>query len=93
MLTVEELDSLQGRLTAINDHHSAQAAEAQNRNSYILSIVAAIFLPLGFITGLFGVNVAGMPGTDAAWAFAGLCLVSVVIGAALYGAFRWRGWL
>lgn len=91
--TVEALESSRERLAAIQDHLDAQTALKLGRNSYILSVMAAIFLPLGFLTGLFGVNVAGMPGTDAAWAFAGLCLVSVVIGAALYGAFRWRGWL
>ncbi|MGI9354547.1 MAG: CorA family divalent cation transporter [Rhizobiaceae bacterium] len=31
-------------------------------NTYALSIVAAIFLPLGFLTGLLGINVGGMPG-------------------------------
>ncbi len=93
MLTVEELDSLQGRLTAINDHHSAQAAEAQNRNSYILSIVAAIFLPLGFITGLFGVNVGGMPGVDNPAAFTILCVSMAVISLASLVVMRWLKWI
>ncbi|MGK7651418.1 CorA family divalent cation transporter [Roseovarius sp. B08] len=63
-LAVEELESMIGRMQAVQDHHATQADQRQNRNGYILSIVAAVFLPLGFITGLFGVNVAGMPGVD-----------------------------
>ncbi|ASM74228.1 MULTISPECIES: zinc transporter ZntB [Roseobacteraceae] len=93
MLTVEELDSLQGRLTAINDHHAAQAAAAQNRNSYILSIVAATFLPLGFITGLFGVNVGGMPGVDSPAAFAILCLSMLGITLMTFVVMRWFKWI
>lgn len=93
MLTVEELDSLQGRLTAINDHHNARAAEAQNRNSYILSIVAAIFLPLGFITGLFGVNVGGMPGVDNPAAFTMLCISMAAVSVVSLVVMRWLKWI
>ncbi|WP_415922207.1 zinc transporter ZntB [Tateyamaria sp. SN6-1] len=78
-LTVEELDALIARMTAVQDHHTAKAAQQQGHNGYILSIVAAVFLPLGFITGLFGVNVAGMPGIDTPWAFAALCAAMVLI--------------
>jgi zinc transporter len=43
-------------------------------------VIAAIFLPLGFLTGLLGINLGGMPGAenpDAFWVFSGL-LVAVV---------------
>ena len=36
--------------------------------------VAGIFLPLGFFTGLFGMNVGGLPFTDTPWGFAIVCL-------------------
>ena len=84
-LAVEELESLIARMTAVQDHHSAQTAQAQGRNGYVLSIVAAVFLPLGFVTGLFGVNVAGMPGVQTPWAFAALCAGLVALtGLALW---------
>ncbi|MEX0311251.1 MAG: zinc transporter ZntB [Tateyamaria sp.] len=84
-LTVEELEGLIARMTAVQDHHTAQAALMQGHNGYVLSIVAAVFLPLGFVTGLFGVNVAGMPGIETPWAFAALCvgLVVLTVGAIL----------
>ncbi|GFE64994.1 zinc transporter ZntB [Litoreibacter roseus] len=90
---VEALDAARDRLMVVQDHIDAQAAQTLGRNSYILSVVAAIFLPLGFVTGLFGVNVAGMPGTEWAFAFALLCLTSAAIGLALYWLFRRMKWL
>jgi zinc transporter len=36
---------------------------------YMLSVLAAIFLPLGFLTGLLGINVGGFPGAENPWAF------------------------
>jgi len=43
--------------------------QEQSNRMYALSIVAAIFLPVTFITGIFGMNVAGLPGIDYPYAF------------------------
>ncbi|MEM1233109.1 MAG: zinc transporter ZntB [Pseudomonadota bacterium] len=91
--TVEELDATRERLIALQDRLDAVGAEVIGRNGYILSIVAAIFLPLGFFTGLFGVNVAGMPGVETPWAFAALTGVSLLSGIALYALFKFAKWL
>ncbi len=90
---VEELDAAKDRLVAVQDHFDLQSAERLGRNSYILSVIAAIFLPLGFLTGLFGVNVAGMPGTQWAPAFLALCVGSAIMGVALWAWLRWMKWL
>ncbi|KAF4320215.1 hypothetical protein JM18_005332 [Phytophthora kernoviae] len=44
----------------IDDFHNARAAQ-QNDVSYILALVAAIFLPAQFLTGLYGMNFTNMP--------------------------------
>lgn len=91
--TVEALEAARDRLGVLQDHLDGQAAAALGRNGYVLSIIAAIFLPLGFLTGLFGVNVAGMPGVEAPWAFAALCGASAILGLILYLLFRALKWL
>jgi zinc transporter len=60
---------------------------------YILSIVAAIFLPLGFITGLLGINVGGIPGEENQWAFGIVSLFLVVIALVLIWNFKRIRWL
>lgn len=92
-LAVEELEALIARMTAVQDHHTAQAALLQGHNGYVLSIVAAVFLPLGFVTGLFGVNVAGMPGMDTPWAFAALCVALLVMTAGAVWVLRRLKWI
>ena len=64
-----------------------------NRRTYIFTLVAAIFLPLGFITGLLGVNVGGVPGVDDPSAFLQLLIACTLIGIGLITAFRWRRWM
>ncbi len=92
-LAVEELDSLISRMTTVQDRHNAETAKQQARNGYVLSLVAAVFLPLGFITGLFGVNVGGMPGVSSDWGFAILCAALVVLIALVVLVLRRMRWL
>lgn len=78
---VEDLDALRSRAAIVEDGLALKAAEHMNRNMYWLSVVATVFLPIGFVTGLLGVNVGGIPGADAAWGFAALVgLLAALIG-------------
>ncbi|KMK67311.1 zinc transporter ZntB [Puniceibacterium sp. IMCC21224] len=77
---LEELNAVRDRLEALSDHLEARQNARLARNSYALSVVAAIFLPMGFVTGLFGVNVAGMPGTSTPVAFGILTLATLGMG-------------
>ncbi len=62
-----------------------------NRQMLVLSVAAALFLPLGLITGLLGVNVGGIPGTETQWAFWVVCVILVVVSAGQLWAFWWIG--
>ncbi|MBU2882452.1 zinc transporter ZntB [Psychrosphaera sp. B3R10] len=66
---VEDLDSVRDRAAVTQEELSNGLAEQMNSRMYVLSIVAAIFLPLGFLTGLWGVNVGGIPGAESSTAF------------------------
>ncbi len=69
----EDLDLIRERSMLLHEQLVEERAEAMNSRLFILAIVSAVFLPLGFITGLFGVNVAGMPGVESPYAFYILC--------------------
>lgn len=89
----EAIDAARERAMVLQDQLTDMRAEEMNRNMMILSVVAAIFLPLGFITGLFGINVGGMPGVDAPFAFwivGGAC---AAIGGGLMLLFKAMDWL
>lgn len=88
---VEDLDALQSRAAIVDDGLALRVAERMNRNMYWLSIVATVFLPIGFVTGLLGVNVGGIPGADDPWAFAGLVgLLAALIAIELWIMRRMR---
>lgn len=48
----------------LREHMNQALAEKMNRDTYRLSLSAAVFLPLTFITGLLRVNLGGIPGGE-----------------------------
>ncbi len=70
-------------------------ANRQNEVMKILSIVAAIFLPLSLVTGVFGMNFVNMPELNLSWGyyavlgFIGLAILIVVL---LFWAKGWINW-
>ena len=60
---------------------------------YVLSIVAAIFLPLGFLTGLLSINVGGILGAEYKAAFAIFCLLLVALIIIEIVIFKKKKWM
>lgn len=90
--TVEELDAARDRAAVTQEELQSKIGEATNRRLYVLSILTAVFLPLGFVCSLLGVNVGGVPLQHADWAFWALCgAFAIIVGAQLW-IFRRRGW-
>ena len=89
---VEELDSVRERSQVISDEVTNILTERLNKNMYALSVVAAIFLPLGFLTGLLGINIGGIPGAENPQAFLVFCgmLASIVgLQIVIFRKMRW----
>jgi zinc transporter len=90
--TVEELDAARDRAAVTQEELASRLTEMTNRRLYVLSIITAVFLPLGFVCALLGVNVGGIPFKDDNWAFWALIAAFVVgVGLQLW-YFRKRGW-
>jgi zinc transporter len=90
---IEDLDTMRERAPVVQEQVASRQAEQLHRRMYVLSIVATVFLPLGFLSRLLGVNVGGLPGAEYPWAFpisSGL-LIAVVGVPLCY--FRKKDWL
>lgn len=90
---VEDIDSARERATVAQDTLNGRLSEQMNRNLYVMSVVAAVFLPLGLLTGLLGINVGGMPGVDSDLAFTIVCALLLVMAAGEIWFFRKKHWI
>jgi zinc transporter len=91
--TVEELDAARDRAAVTQEELGSRVAEAANQRLYVLSIITAFFLPLGFVCSLLGVNVGGVPLQKDDWAFWALCGLFAIYVAVQLWFFRRRRWL
>ena len=90
---LEDIDLARERLLVLQEEMLALMAQEQNTRMYVLSVVAAIFLPLTFITGLLGMNVGGLPGLENPNGFVVSAVTMVVSAIVLLVFFRWKKWL
>lgn len=89
---VEDLDAARERAQVIQDELATRVAEQMNRNMYVLSIVAAVFLPLGLVTGVLSASMGGTPGKvwpGSFYVLAGLLVVFAGIELWLFKRMKW----
>ncbi|HEY5643849.1 MAG TPA: zinc transporter ZntB [Woeseiaceae bacterium] len=89
---VEDLDLVRERAIVLQEEYLGLMAQEQNSRMYVLSVVAAIFLPLTFITGLLGMNVGGLPGLESPIGFWVSIVIMIVAAVGLAAFFRWKRW-
>ena len=90
--SLEDLDLARERAMVLREERDGQLAQQQNTRMYVLSVVAAIFLPLTFLTGMFGMNVGGLPGVDSPEGFVGSMILMGVLTVILIVYFRIKKW-
>ena len=90
---VEDIDLAKDRAAITQEELNNKLSEQMNRAMYTLSIMAAIFLPLGLLTGLLGINVGGIPGSENKWAFTLVVVILIAIAIGLVVWFKKIKWL
>jgi zinc transporter len=89
----EELEAVRERAALLHEQITDLRAEQTDQRALYISVVAFIFLPLTFVTGLLGMNVEGIPYAHTHWAFWGVVAFCSAVGIAVLLWFRWRNWL
>ncbi|MCA9471698.1 MAG: zinc transporter ZntB [Nitrospirales bacterium] len=90
---VEDLDAARDRMGVMQEELTGKLSEQMNKTMYILTVLAGIFLPITFVTGLLGINVGGIPGSDDPGAFVIVCSLLTSSAVFVVGLFRWLKWL
>ena len=89
----EELEAIRERSALMHEALTDLRAEQIDSRSLLISIVALIFLPLTFLTGLYGMNVDGLPYAHEPWAFDAIGGICIAITVGIIGYFSFNRWL
>jgi Mg2+ and Co2+ transporter CorA len=86
-------ESLEDKISSSLEMAFILQESRSNRILKLLALVSGLFLPLMFITGVFGMNFADMPFLNNHWSFYILMIFFVVMSLGLYVLFKIRKWL
>jgi zinc transporter len=91
--TVEELDAARDRAAVTQEELASRLAELTNQRLYVLSIITAVFLPIGFLVGFLDLEIGSVKTQLAEGGFWLLAALFAVIGGGELWLFRRKGWL
>ena len=90
---VGALDGSHNRVMLVLNQLGNRDTSRLSRSMHKLTLVATVFLPLGFITGLLGINVAGIPDSHNPLGFWLVCALLIGVAVASILVIRWKKWM
>lgn len=90
---LDSLDTARSLLEAVLETYRASVAERANEVMKVLTVFAAIVLPLSLIAGIYGMNFAHMPELAWRWAYFAVLGLMGVVGLGLWVYFSRRGFI
>ncbi|MDX9713927.1 MAG: magnesium/cobalt transporter CorA [Dissulfurispiraceae bacterium] len=89
---IDSVETLRDTLSGMLDVYLSSVSNRLNQIMKVLTIIATIFMPLTFISGLYGMNFKNMPELVQWWGYpAVLLLMSVIAGSMIY-YFKRKKW-
>lgn len=89
----DSIDTFRDMLSSRLDMYHSSIGNRTNEIIKVLTLSISIFMPLSFITGIFGMNFKDFPLLEWHWGFAGVMVFMVAIWVAMMLYFRRRHWL
>jgi magnesium transporter len=90
---IELLETYRDLTQGLAEAWVSMASHRMNEVMKVLTIVAALFIPISFLAGVFGMNFDDIPGLHHPAAFVFFCLACVGICVTMLVYFRRQGWL
>lgn len=80
-------------LSGLLDVYLSSLSYKMNEVMKVLTIISTIFIPLTFLTGIYGMNFRYMPGLEWRWSYFAFLGVMIAVAVAMLIFFRKRKWL
>jgi magnesium transporter len=94
--TIQEIDTIESyrdMLSGLLEVYLSTISNRLNAVMKVLTIIATIFMPLSFITGLYGMNFDHMPELHWHWGYPAVLVLMVLVTIAMLFFFKKKNWL
>lgn len=89
----EAVEVYRDLLSGLQDLNISTISHRMNEVIKLLTVLATIFVPLTFVSGVYGMNFAHMPELEWRWSYPLFWLVSLLMAGSMLWYFRRRNWL
>lgn len=89
----EDLDVHREMAEGIMEIYLSSVSNRTNEIVRVLTVIAVIFIPLTFITGVYGMNFSYLPGIDNPSGHLIIFGIMILITTSMAGLFRWKKWI
>ena len=93
MRIIESIETHRDILSSLLDIYLSSVSSKLNEVMKILTIFSAIFIPLTFVAGIYGMNFKHMPELAWKWGYPSVWVVFIIIATSLYFFFKRKGWV
>jgi magnesium transporter len=93
VIAIDTVETYRDILSGMLDIYLSSMSNRLNEIMKVLTIIATIFMPLTFITSLYGMNFKHMPELQWEYGYYGVIGMVVVIAVAMLGYFRSKHWI
>ena len=90
---IDTVETLRDMASGMLDIYLSSISYRMNEVMKVLTIIATIFIPLTFITGIYGMNFKYMPELEWRWGYAILWSIIFVISISMLFYFKRKRWL
>jgi len=94
--TIQVMDTVEtyrDMISGLLDIYMSSISNKMNEVMKVLTIFAAIFIPLTFIAGIYGMNFEYMPELSIPWAYPLVWAIFIGVGLTLFGYFKHKKWV
>ena len=89
----DSIDTYRDMLTSMQDVYLSSISNRTNEIMKVLTLFSSIFLPLTFITGIFGMNFRNFPELEWHYGLQGTIGLMVLMGVGMFVIFKYKKWL
>ncbi|GBE18273.1 magnesium transport protein CorA [archaeon BMS3Abin16] len=90
---IDTIETYRDMLSGMLDLYLSSVSNRMNEVMKVLTIIATIFIPLTFITGIYGMNFQYMPELGMRWGYPAVLIVMALISVTMLVYFRRKRWL
>jgi len=90
---IDTIESFRDTITGMLDIYLSSVSNRMNEVMKVLTIFAAIFIPLTFIAGIYGMNFTFMPELSWHWGYPSLLIFMALVAMVLLFYFKRKRWL